>query len=185
MANYTTEQMTALTTISETLKVNELTVDDLPEVMSEVNGLKLEVERLKLDAERLSTVRKNFTEFSERYSELLYKIIPKFYKNLVDNTSPDIAYDWVESNIFADFPNWREAFASADIKRRRYKVVDVSLSLKVIMPDAEYEGDWDDYADVDSIDWSMADTNEVETGLTRSEAKQWENRSINSVDDVD
>lgn len=166
---YTTEQMTALTTIRSIMEQNGLSADDLPETQS-----------LKT---RLENLGNSYNEARDDKRDLLFKIVPAFYNEMVDNSSEDEAYEWVEENIFNRFGDkWRDLFADAGIKKKRFKIVEVEMKFSVVMPDDEYEGDWIDYVDTDYLDWSDADTYVEADDLSINEAEGY--GTVNSVDDL-
>ena len=179
---YTTEQMTALTQISDILTSNGLTVKDLPEGTS----LNNEMVRYK---EEYENYQKLFYAKNGDFNELLYRILPKFYKEMVDQTSEEEAYEWVKDYILSrytgdDYDKWFSCFEDADIRLKKYKVVEVSVNFKVIMPDEAYEGDWEDYVDAGNIDFGYADYDVIDDDMSADEVDGRFSDLVNCIDDL-
>ena len=186
MAEYTTEQMTALTQISDILTSNGLTVKDLPEGASLAN----EAAQMAQYKELSETYHKRFNDKVEDHNELLYRILPKFYQEMVDQTSEEEAYEWVEKNILAhytfddDRDKWTEKLADAGIKPKRFKIMEISMTFRVVMPDDAYDGDWDDFVDVEYLDWGNADYDVIEDNLSESDIDNGYYDLANSIVDL-
>ena len=179
---YTTEQMTALTQISNILTANGLTVKDLPEGTS----LNNEMVRYKEEYEKY---QKLFYTKNSDFTELLYRILPKFYKEMADQTSEEEAYEWVEDNILSrytgeNYDKWLNFFEDADIRLKKYKVVEVSMSFKVVMPDEECEYDWGNYVDVSDLDFSDADTEVLDDKMSADEVEGRFRDLANCINDL-
>ena len=169
MAEYNEEQMTVLTQAVELLKANGLTARDLPETQN--------VER------ELNIFKTRFTERDAQYRELLFRILPRFYKEMAEQTSEEEAFEWVESNIFKDCEHWRDLFADAGICLKKYQIVEVTAKFKVVMPDEDGYYMWDNYVDISDVEWEDCDCEIIASDISAKDTERY--NTVNSVDGLE
>ena len=169
MAEYNETQMVALTQVAELLKANGLTFNDLPEVQNVTRELNIWKTR--------------FTERDTQYRELLFRILPRFYKEMVEQTSEEEAFEWVENNIFKDLEKWRDLFTDTGICLKRYQIVEVTAKFKVVMPDEDSDYMWENYVDISDVEWEDSDCETVASDLSAKDTERY--NTVNSVDGLE
>ena len=169
MAEYNEGQMEVLTQAVELLKAHGLTSRDLPEAQN--------MER------ELNIWRTRFTERDTQYRELLFRILPRFYKEMAEQTSEEEAFEWVENNIFKDLEKWRDLFADAGICLKRYQIVEVTAKFKVVMPDEDSDYMWNNYVDISDMEWEDCDCETIASDLSAKDTERY--NTVNSVDGLE
>jgi len=135
------------------------------------------------DLKEYQPIRDNFNSTSDiirdlrkNYWKAIEIIKNQLWRKLVEEMGEDEAVRWVEQNVEEE---WREKFG---LTAKKYKVVEVSTTFKVVMPVEDDDYMWDNYVDLTYVepDW---DVDCVDDDLTAEEAER--HNTINTVEDLD
>lgn len=109
------------------------------------------------------------------FNKLIYLVKEVFWQKIFDLMDEE-AYDWAEKNIPE---TWRNEL---EIYRLKYKIVRVTATADIVLPDDVSKNDWSDYCDIDSFSYNVEC---MEESMTKDQVMRSSYDTINDVDDLD
>ena len=108
------------------------------------------------------------------FNKLIYLVKDVFWQKIFD-LMDDEAYEWAEQNVPEE---WRNKL---EIYRPKYKIVRVTATADIVLPDDVSDYDWSDYCDTDDFSYVVES---MEESMTKGQVKSSCYDTINDVDDL-
>ena len=150
--------------------------EEISKLMDEKGVRIYDLKQYQEISERIRRLSDNLQALRTKYSRAIDVVKNTLWQKFIDEMGEEAAVDWAEEHIEEE---WRDEFC---IRRKRYQIVEVTATFKVVIPDDESDYMWDNYVDVDDLDLDW-DSERIASDLTAHQAGRYE--TVNTVEDLE